>query len=135
MYGRTALTMIGSHAVLPASAAVVFGAAGSIGSGAPVVSMAWWTLLSVFIVLVRVLDSAKGPMPIGLLLPIPTPLGDVSILNTLAWQADAVLIVLIVAGGLTRYAGTAGLAAALWIALAALLVAALALRRVRALGG
>ena len=141
LYGRSALSMIGSHAVVPVLAAITFGSLGAMGDNN---NVAWWMLLAAFIVLVRVLDCAKGPMPIGLLLPIPTPVGDVSILNAIAWQADALLIVLIVAGGLTVQVGAAGpgaagleatgLGAALWLAVAGALVAALALRRIRALG-
>ncbi|WP_104128551.1 hypothetical protein [Cryobacterium sp. Y57] len=137
LYGGSPLTLLGAHSVIPLLAAVVFGSLGAVG-GAVGGAVAWWMLLAVFIVLVRVLDCAKGPMPIGLLLPVPTPVGDVSILNAMAWQADALLIVLVVAGGLTVHVGAAGtggagLGAALWLAVAGTLVAALALRRVRAL--
>ncbi|MFC5930438.1 hypothetical protein D6T64_18720 [Cryobacterium melibiosiphilum] len=134
MYGRSALTMIGCHSLLPCVAALAFGGLGVLVAGASGTAFPWWLLLAVFIVLVRVLDSAKGPMPITLLLPVPTPLGDVSILNAIVWQADALLIIVAVAGGLTVNFHAHGLGAAVWLALAAVGVAAGALRRIRALG-
>jgi hypothetical protein len=130
LYGRGDLAMIGSHALVPALAAITFGSLGTAGGGE---NRAWWVLLAVFIVLVRVLDCVKGPMPVGLLLPVPTPMGDVSILNALAWQADALLIVLIVAGGLTVHLGAIAIGAVLWLVVAGAVVAMLALRRIRLL--
>jgi len=137
LYGRNILTMIGSHALLPALACVVLG---SIGAGAAVIggavfsALPWWILSTIFIVLVRILDCAKGPMPIGLLLPIVTPAGDVSILNVIAWQFDAPLIVLTIAGGLSILFVTAGPEAIIGLIISIGIVMALAGRRVRALG-
>lgn len=136
LYGRSALTMIGSHALLPGLACLLLGSIGAIAAvtgGAPIGVLPWWMLVSVFIVLVRILDCAKGPMPIGLLLPIVTPVGDVSILNVIAWQADALIIVLTTAGGLSVLSSTAGPEAALWLTAGIGIVAALAGRRIRAL--
>jgi hypothetical protein len=136
LYGRSALTLIGSHALLPGLACLLLGSIGAIAAvavGAPVGVLPWWMLTSVFIVLVRILDCAKGPMPIGLLLPIVTPVGDVSILNVIAWQADALIIVLITAGGLSVLFSNAGPEAAVWLAAGIGIVAALAARRIRAL--
>ncbi|WP_105034244.1 hypothetical protein [Cryobacterium aureum] len=137
LYGRSALTMIGSHALLPGLACLLLGSIGTIAAvagGAAIGVLPWWMLVSVFIVLVRILDCAKGPMPIGLLLPIVTPVGDVSILNVIAWQADALIIVLATAGGLSVLFSTAGPEAAVWLTAGIGIVAALAGRRIRALG-
>ena len=137
LYGRGALTMIGSHALLPTLACLLLGSIGVIAAvvgGAPIGVLPWWMLVSVFIVLVRILDCAKGPMPIGLLLPVVTPVGDVSILNVIAWQADALIIVLTIAGGLSVLFSTVGPGAAIWLTAGIGIVAALAGRRIRALG-
>jgi len=106
----------------------------AVAVGAPISVLPRWMLVSVFIVLVRILDCAKGPMPIGLLLPVVTPVGDVSILNVIAWQADALLIVLTTAGGLTVLFSTVGPEAAVWLTAGIGIVAALAGRRIRAVG-
>lgn len=37
-------------------------------------------------------DAAKGPMPLSLSTPMPTPQGDMAIIPMLAWQADAILL-------------------------------------------
>ena len=136
VYGWSAVKMIGSHALLPVLACFIFGSAGTVVAtsfGAPVAAVAWWMLLSIFVVAVRVLDCAKGPMPIGLLLPIPTPVGDVAILNVIAWQADALIIVLTAAGALTVLHADTGPASAVWLTLCIGIVGALAGRRIRAL--
>jgi hypothetical protein len=52
-------------------------------------------------------------MPIRLLLPIVTPIGHIFILNVIAWQADAFIIVLTTAGALTVLHATAGTQSAL----------------------
>lgn len=136
LYGWSTATMIGSHAILPGFACIVLGSMGTIAAtlfGATIAALPWWMLLSVFIVLVRVLDCAKGPMPIGLLLPIVTPMGDISILNVIAWQADALIIVLTAAGALTVFSATAGTESTLWLTACIGIVGALAVRRIRAL--
>ena len=136
LYGRSTPTMIGSHAMLPGLTCLLLGSIGTVVAvaiGAPIGVLPWWVLTSVFIVLVRVLDCAKGPMPIGLLLPIVTPMGDVSILNVIAWQSDALIIVLAAAGGLTVLHSNTGPEAALWLVAGIGIVAALAGRRIRAL--
>ncbi|TFD54050.1 hypothetical protein E3T55_05055 [Cryobacterium frigoriphilum] len=134
LYGRDARIMIGYHTAFPLLAALVFGSLGAVIAGVSGAALLWWLLVAVFIVLVRVFDSAQGPMPIGLLLPVPTPVGDIAILNAIIWQADALLIVLIVSGGLTINFSHHGLGAAAWLALAAVGVAVLAQRRIRSLG-
>ena len=43
-------------------------------------------------VVVRAYDAAKGPLPAILLTSIPSPFGDLSSLNVVIWEADALLI-------------------------------------------
>ena len=40
-------------------------------------------------------------LPLELLTPVPTPMGDLSFLNVAFWLADAVTVVLVIAGWLT----------------------------------
>ena len=137
LYGRSAVTMIGSHSLLPALACTVLGSTGAgvaVAGGPGTSALVWWILISVFIVLVRILDCAKGPMPIGLLLPIVTPAGDVSILNVIARQFDALIIVLTIAGGLSVFVVTAGPESTICLISSIAIVTALAARRIRVLG-
>jgi len=85
-------------------------------------------------VIVRVYDSAKGPLPVFLLTPVVTPAGDLSVLNVLLWQSDAVLLTLALGGGLTVafYSGAAGVVVAvIWLVLGGGVIALLARRRLR----
>ena len=78
-------------------------------------------------------DAAKGPLPILLLMPVPTPLGDASSLNVLLWQSDAILLALLVGGGLTALAPVAPGAAVVLLAVVLVIVAALGFARLRKL--
>src|SRR5699024_8262346 len=49
-------------------------------------------LLALVLVAARARDAAKGPMPLSLMPPIPTPQGALSVLSVLVWQADALLL-------------------------------------------
>ncbi|HEY5221837.1 MAG TPA: hypothetical protein VIJ18_02140 [Microbacteriaceae bacterium] len=141
LYGRAIGPRTISHALAPAATAIVFGGVGAglarlagaerTGSAA---SVAWWILLAAFIVIVRVYDSAKGPLPVFLLTPVVTPAGDLSVLNVLLWQSDAVLLTLALGGGLTVafYSGAAGVVVAvIWLVLGGGVIALLARRRLR----
>lgn len=79
----------------------MFDGVGLLHAGNAQTDAIWWVLLSVFTVTVRVYDSEKGPLPILLLMSIVTPVGDLSVLNVPLWQADAVLLALILGGGLS----------------------------------
>lgn len=61
----------------------------------------WAMVLVAFLVIMQSFSAFKGMLPIELLTPVPTPIGDLSFLNVALWLADAVTVVLIVAGGLT----------------------------------
>ena len=141
IYGRSGLTMIGCHAIVPALALLVLGTLGLAAAGLtvpdgaalPGSALPWWALVAVFITLLRVFDSLRGPLPIGLLLPVPTPVGDVSILNVIAWQADALILLLAGAAGLTVLAPQSGGASVAWLVVGCGLVTALLVRRLRSL--
>ena len=61
----------------------------------------WTVTLVAFLVIVQALSAFKGMLPLELLTPVPTPMGDLSFLNVAFWPADAVTVVLVIAGGLT----------------------------------
>ena len=47
---------------------------------------------ALFVITVRIMNATKGRMPLALLTPIPTPMGDFSGLIVVFWQADALLV-------------------------------------------
>ena len=61
----------------------------------------WAVALVAFLVVMQSFSAFKGLLPIELLTPMPTPLGDLAPLNVAMWLADAVTVVLVVAGVLT----------------------------------
>ncbi|UEJ83798.1 hypothetical protein Bra3105_05645 [Brachybacterium halotolerans subsp. kimchii] len=102
---------------------------GAVGALAVVLAPALVPLM----IIGRARDAAKGPMPLALATPIPTPQGDASILPLVAWQADAILFALLAAGLLFLALGaswTWGIG--LW-AVAGVLLASDARRRVQEL--
>ncbi|MGK9149215.1 hypothetical protein KXS11_16395 [Plantibacter flavus] len=142
LYGRSPLALVLAGAVAPLGAAVVFGGAGALvgalASAAPggmglLVPVWWWLLLAVWIVVLRVFDAAKGPLPIGLLMPVPTPFGDASSANVLLWQSDAVLLALLVGGGLTALLPVATGAAVVVLLVMLLIVGSIGFARLQKL--
>ena len=73
--------------------------AGMAHEGAAAQHYAFGGLLAVFVMGVHLLSAAKGPMPVGLLMPVPTPLGDLAALSLAMWLADGFLIIVIFGGG------------------------------------
>lgn len=100
LYGVSHQQLLGLHAVLP----VVLAIGVSMVAGLAVVLLAAQPLLTgvlaaagaLFCVAVRMFDAAKGPLPLILLTPAPTPVGDMSGVSVALWQADALLIAVIV---------------------------------------
>lgn len=128
LYGQGPLELLVLHGILPVACAVVLGGAGAMiavalgaGPGAVVTAVACLLVL----MLVRVADCAKGPLPLALTISAPTVFGDMSAVVLVAWQVDALLW----AGG-TAALATLGLVPLLPV-LALVLV--LTHRRVRAL--
>lgn len=142
LYGRAPLPLVLAGAIAPLGAAVVLGGfgalLGALVSAAPggitlLGPLWWWLLLAVWIVVLRVFDAAKGPLPITLLMPVPTPVGDVSSANVLLWQSDAVLLALLVGGGLTAVFPVAPEAAVIVLLVMLVIVAAVGLGRLQKL--
>jgi len=136
LYGRGPLALVLAGAIAPLGAAVVLGGLGAVLGGLgsqPGFALGWWVVLAGWTVVLRVFDAAKGPLPITLLMPVPTPVGDVSSANVLLWQSDAVLLALLVGGGATALLPVAPGAAIIALLVMLALIGALAVARVRKL--
>lgn len=94
--------------VLTGLGASVAAAAGGVTVPVALSTAATVAALACFLVLDRLRDSARGPLPLALLAPVPTPAGDVSGVAVLLWQADAVLLAGLVAALACSVAGSAG---------------------------
>ena len=130
LYGYSVRGLFARHAVAPlalvviAAGAVLAGLA-SLGLHVAPLPVACVLLLAVA---VRAYDSAKGPLPLLLLTPVPSPLGDLSSVSVSIWEADALIITTVAGAAAVAMAGASpvGLLAAAG-ALAGVLI--LALRR------
>lgn len=90
LLGLAVLALLGGGAVLAGARASAVTAAAA-GSGA---ALALPVLVAAVCAVGRARDAAKGPMPLALATPMPTPQGDVSVLTMAAWHADALLLAL-----------------------------------------
>lgn len=103
LYGYSTRRLYLLHAAMPLLFAVGTATLGWIIAalaGLPVASGVAGIVAGVpLVVLMRATDSAKGDLPPALLLPQPTPLGDMSGIMIATWQADAVLLAAIFGGG------------------------------------
>ena len=137
LYGLSPRSLLRYHSSLPLSFGLLMMLAGSgaqVLLGSSVAGLPLSAAVSVVLFLVRVFDSAKGPLSSALLAPIPTPLGDLSGTVVLAWEADAALLV-IATGALAVFGfHTAGpLALIAVVGLLAAAVTGLSVRRFRRL--
>lgn len=102
------------HLIVPAVTTAILVVSGAvtvaaITHGLDIPEIATWALGLVMLSLVLQCFSAlKGLLPIELLTPVVTPLGDLSMVNVGIWLADAVIIMFVVGGGLTSTAIHAG---------------------------
>ncbi|OUZ12168.1 hypothetical protein BHE97_02970 [Aeromicrobium sp. PE09-221] len=113
------------HLVVPTVLlTVVMGCAAILG-GSPHVAVA----LALLVVACRALSVFKGHMPLELLTPVMTPVGEISSAGRLLWLADAVLVALLVGG--TTVSQAEGWDAAAILVVAAGLVAVWARSRWR----
>ncbi|PWH07039.1 hypothetical protein DEO23_07010 [Brachybacterium endophyticum] len=147
LFGQSTRAQVLLHSPAPLLVLIVLSAAGSAcalligpgtgpaaaGGGAPAPAAAALVLapaLAATLVLGRIRDAAKGPMPLALTTPMPTVQGDASIVPMLLWQADAPLFALVIAAALTAALGSSwALATGVWV-LALVLLALDARRRV-----
>lgn len=132
LYQYSTAGLYGLHAILPALWAITCMIIGlSLApAGVDFGLLICMGSLALFLVAARAYDSAKGPMPPGLLTPIPTPAGDLSGLLVIAWQADALLIVTITTAAILTTTGASALVTGLFLA-ATLTIVALTRQRLR----
>lgn len=139
LFGYSAGRQVLCHLPVPLLTAALVSGLGALcivllgAGGAPGVTAA--VLMAPLLVIGRVRDAAKGPMPLRLTMPMPTAQGDASIIPMLAWQADGPLLA-IATGVLLALGAGIGPAAALIAAGAMLAVLGVgAVTRMRELQG
>lgn len=141
LFGQTAAVQTLLHLTAPIVLLTALGAVGGLGAwlaagsvpGSALPAVLLPAVLALVLVVGRARDAAKGPMPLSLSTPMPTPQGDVSVLPMLLWLSDAILLALGV-GALLLGSATGG---ALWMlgagAAASALMGLMAWVRLRAL--
>lgn len=107
LYGTSDLAMLAAHALFPILVTILAVTIGAIGFSVLAPTATWTALaaalaLAVSAVAIRVMNALKPPLPLALLVPIPTPAGDAAALNRVLWAADGLI-----------FAAAAGLAAAI----------------------
>ncbi|AZZ56853.1 hypothetical protein [Rathayibacter iranicus] len=122
-YGISSTMQAGLHLVVPILIGVPLASAGAVvvasGTVLPVI---WTTLLAVFAVAVQAFSALKGALPVSLLTPVPSPIGDLSVVNVAVWLADAVTVMALVGGGLSVAVTVANRAIGAYFALAILCI-------------
>ncbi|EWS81119.1 hypothetical protein [Brachybacterium phenoliresistens] len=94
LLGQGVRAQLALHLTAPLLALLLAGAAGggaAILAGADAGGLLPVLLLTAVTVLGRARDAAKGPMPLRLAAPMPTAMGDASVIPMLLWQGDALL--------------------------------------------
>jgi len=137
LYGLSRVSLVAHHAAFPLSAGLAImlvGAGVAVALGSPATGLGLAASVAATVLLARVFDGAKGPLPPVLLAPIPTPVGDMSGAVVLVWQVDAVLLVAIAgAAVLAAFEGGGAPAAVVVAAGAATSILLLAVFRYRRL--
>lgn len=110
-YGLGSATITLLHALVPTGAAIVLIEIGALltalAIAAPIGSVVSWALMLVlFGILMQVFTAVKGPVPLKVLAPVPTPAGDMSAINLVMWLLDAVIIVVLIGGAATALAAS-----------------------------
>lgn len=130
-----------AHTLVPAAlgalaaAAGAFGAFGAVGGGGtgPLLPVLAASALLLLTVAIQACSAARGDLPLALLLPIPTAVGDISILNVAAWHATGLLLAAILGGGVLAVADATIAGGAFAAALALAVVVAWTAGRIRQL--
>lgn len=135
LHALAPMLLLGALAAAGGGGALLAADMSGAGTGTAVETVLLPLALVPVLVAARVRDAAKGPMPLSLMTPMPTPQGDMAVFPMLAWQSDAILLALLSGGVLT---GLAVLGPA-WMLVGALLLTAamvlMARARLRALRG
>ena len=89
LHGHPPWRMLLLHLSWPTLCAVLVPAAVALGAGGEIAGAV--AVFGVVLVAVRAYDTTKGPLPIALMMPVPTPAGDASAIGMWLWQSDALL--------------------------------------------
>ncbi|SMY12615.1 hypothetical protein [Brevibacterium jeotgali] len=111
LHGVSTARLMAAHGALPALLVVLAAAVGvgvGILAGAPVGAVPGATACLALLGLVRACDSARGPLPVRLLTPVQSPVGDFAGAAVALWQVEAVVLSLGITIGLS-YAVSASL--------------------------
>lgn len=92
LFGLSAERLLLLHSILPLLVVLVSTPTAALLAGGSFRSAAIAVAAGCVATAVRIFDSAKGPLPISLMMPVPTPMGDASAVAIWLWQADALLI-------------------------------------------
>lgn len=123
-----------AHALVPGILALLSGVCAMlVGTviGHPPLAGATAAVCVALLVLVRASDSARGPLPVRLFTPIPSPLGDVAGVSVVMWQVEGVVLSVALVVGLVYAVQAAPAALLMSLPVAAVLVG-LTRRRLRA---
>lgn len=116
-FGTSARVQVLAHLIAPGLIAGVLMLVGAgivlvaTGGAALTRTVLWITLLVLFLTIMQAFSALKGLLPLGLLAPVPTPMGDLSMISVALWLADAATLVLVVGGGLTALVAGTGITA------------------------
>jgi len=123
-YGWSLPAVRALHAAWPAVVGVGLAVGGAVAAGAPVALAA--AVVGVAVA-ARLADVLKGVMPVELLVPIVTPMGDMSAVGRAVWLADGPLLAL--AAGVAGAVIAADEGDGTWLRVVAVLVGVVLLRR------
>ncbi|GAA4507928.1 hypothetical protein [Brevibacterium yomogidense] len=125
LFGVSSASLFLAHSVMPASVAVLSGVVASVvgaASGIPFVAGVTACVCAGLLVLTRAADSARGPLPVRLLTPIPSPLGDAAGVRVVMWQIEGTVVSICVTVGFVYAARFTPVALAAAVVVAVMLV-------------
>ncbi|MFB7249740.1 hypothetical protein [Microbacterium sp. NPDC056234] len=128
LHGRPPARMLLLHLSWPWLCAIVIPTTVALPAGGDVGAVV--AVFGAVLVAVRAYDTTKGPLPIELMMPVPTPAGDASAIGIWLWQSDALLWTAALSFG-ASVAIAAGPLALVWSAVALVALAALTVGRLR----
>ncbi len=124
LYGLSDLAMLAAHVLFPILVTIVAVTIGAIGFSVLAPTATWTAIaaalaLAVSVVAIRVMNALKPPLPIALLVPIPTPAGDAAALNRVLWAVDGLIFAALAGLAASAAAGTVLPALILFVAVLA----------------
>lgn len=103
LHGVSPAGLMTAHGALPGLLVVLASACASVCgvlAGASAAAIPLVFVCSALLVLVRACDSARGPLPVRLLTPVQSPVGDFAGAVVVLWQVEALVLSLVLTIGL-----------------------------------